>query len=164
MLRQPFFFCELPSLWELLISGKGSIPSLAFFSAFSWLSSHIKLKIILPRSKWKPRSLEFFLMFIYLLGGGVGRGRENPKQALRCQHRAQRGARTHELWDHNLSRNQEWTLNQLSHQGAPQITGISTETPVKLTPWILKGTILLVECITKNCIVLFLYDGRGAVY
>ena len=38
-----------------------------------------------------------------------GAERENPKQlqALSCQHRAQCGAQTHELQDHDLSRNQE---------------------------------------------------------
>ena len=40
-------------------------------------------------------------------------------QALSCQHRARHGARTHELWDHDLSRS--WTLNRLSHPGAPQL-------------------------------------------
>ena len=38
-------------------------------------------------------------------------------QALSCQHRAQREARTHKLWDHDL--NQSQTLNRLSHRGAP---------------------------------------------
>ena len=38
-------------------------------------------------------------------------------QALSCQHRARLGARTHELWDHDLS--WSWTLTWLSHPGAP---------------------------------------------
>ena len=38
-------------------------------------------------------------------------------QALSCQHRVPRRARTHELWDHDLSRSR--TLNRLSHPGAP---------------------------------------------
>ena len=38
-------------------------------------------------------------------------------QALSCQHRARHGAQTHELWDHDL--NWSWTLNRLSHPGAP---------------------------------------------
>ena len=38
-------------------------------------------------------------------------------QALSCQHQAQRGARTHMLWDHDLSRS--WLLSWLSHPGAP---------------------------------------------
>ena len=55
-----------------------------------------------------------------------GRGREIGRhrtwrrlQALSCQHRARRGARTHKLWDHDLSRS--WKLNQLSHLGTPVI-------------------------------------------
>ena len=52
-------------------------------------------------------------------GGGEERGDRiwNRLQALSCQHRAQCGARTHEPWDHDLSRSR--TLNRLSHTGAP---------------------------------------------
>ena len=35
------------------------------------------------------------------------RERENPKQAQLCQRRARHGARSHKLWDHDLSWNQE---------------------------------------------------------
>ena len=49
--------------------------------------------------------------------GQKERERENPKQAPHCQCRARQGAQTHELWDHDLR--QSWTLNQLSHPGAP---------------------------------------------
>ena len=56
-----------------------------------------------------------------------GRGRErrryriwNKLQAPSCQHRARRGARTQEPWDHNLTRSR--TLNRLSHPGAPTYT------------------------------------------
>ena len=41
-------------------------------------------------------------------------------QAPSCQHRARHGARTHEPWDHDLSRS--WTLNRLSHPGVPQLS------------------------------------------
>ena len=54
-----------------------------------------------------------------------GRGRERGRQriqsrlqALSCQHRAGRGAWTHESWDHGLCWSQ--TLNRLSHPGAPR--------------------------------------------
>ena len=54
-----------------------------------------------------------------------GRGREGGRQriwsrlqALSCQCRAWCRAWTHELWDHDMS--WSWTLNQLSHPGAPQ--------------------------------------------
>ena len=40
-------------------------------------------------------------------------------QALSCQHRAPRGAPTHELGDHDLSGSQR--LNRLSHPGAPRL-------------------------------------------
>ena len=56
----------------------------------------------------------------------VGWGRERGRhriwsrlEALSCQHRAWHGARTHELWDHDLSRSQ--TPNLLSHPGAPLV-------------------------------------------
>ena len=69
-----------------------------------------------------------FFMFIYLwerkkVGAGEGqkeRETQNPKQDLgswACQHRAPRGTRTHQPWDHDQSRS--WTLNRLSHPGAP---------------------------------------------
>ena len=66
-------------------------------------------------------------MFIYfwerpsMSGGGAEREGDTDSKAgsgLSCQHTAQRGARTHELWDHDLSRSQ--TLNWLSHPGAPE--------------------------------------------
>ena len=53
-----------------------------------------------------------------------GRGRERGRHrigsrlwALSCQYRARCRSRTHEPWDHDLS--QIWTLNRLSHPGAP---------------------------------------------
>ena len=46
----------------------------------------------------------------------------NRLQSLSCQHRAQRGAPTHELWDHDLS--QSWMLNRLSHPGSPGKFGL----------------------------------------
>ena len=48
---------------------------------------------------------------------GRERGRENLKQAPHCQHRARRGARTHEPRNHDPSRRR--TLSQLSHPGSP---------------------------------------------
>ena len=41
-------------------------------------------------------------------------------QALSCQHRAPRGAQTHEQGDHDLSR--IWTLNRLRHPGVPMFS------------------------------------------
>ena len=40
-------------------------------------------------------------------GRGAETGRENPKQSLHCQHRAQCEAQSHKLRDHALSRNQQ---------------------------------------------------------
>ena len=54
--------------------------------------------------------------------GGTVRGRHriwNRLQALSCQHRARRRARTHGLRDRDLSRSRP--LNRLSHPGAPYL-------------------------------------------
>ena len=72
----------------------------------------------------------FFFKFIYLLlrerereHTNWGRDRERRHriwsrlQALSCQPRGRRGARTHEPWDRDLSLSQ--TLNRLSPPGAP---------------------------------------------
>ena len=60
-------------------------------------------------------------MFTYFFGGRCrerGRHRIQSRfQALSCQHRAQCGARTHRLWNHDLS--QSRMPNWLSHPGAP---------------------------------------------
>ena len=52
-------------------------------------------------------------------GRDRGRNRiQSRLQALRCQHRGQRGARTHELGDHDLR--PSWRLNLLSQPGSPK--------------------------------------------
>ena len=87
-------------------------PSLLLFSVFSSCFFFVYIFLI-------------FLMFIFeteskRVREGRERGRhriQSRLQALNRQHRARRGARTHELRDHDLSRS--WTLNQLSHPGAP---------------------------------------------
>ena len=103
--------------------------------AVTWLRGHAgKLS-----SPWKAQEkkgdphpqllcLNVF-MFIFLREGETerkqGRAAERERgrhrsrsglQAPSCQHRARRGARTHELCDHDLSRS--LTLNRLSHPGA----------------------------------------------
>ena len=73
----------------------------------------------------------FFLMFLFIFETKTeheqGRGRERGRhriwsrlQALSFQHRAQHGARTHGLWDHDLG--WSWMLNRLNHPGAPIMT------------------------------------------
>ena len=75
----------------------------------------------------------FFKMFVYFWErqkqsvnrGGAERARGRYRirsrlRALSCQHRAQRGARTHKPEDHDPSRSQK--LNQLSHPGAPGVS------------------------------------------
>ena len=78
----------------------------------------------------ETKTFTYFLkFFIYFWqrereGEGEGEGEEkNPKQALCCQHGAWCRARSHEPWDHDLSQNQEWTLNR------------ATQAPLKLRLW-----------------------------
>ena len=53
-------------------------------------------------------------------------------QALSCQHRARRGAQTHQLRDHDLSRS--WLPNRLSHPGAPKFRHFCELTPKVTEP------------------------------
>ena len=91
---------------------------------------HSDSRYILPPVLSHSFSLffKFLKIFIYFWEKDIqrewGRDRERGRhgirsrlQALSCQHRAWHGARTHELWDHDLSRS--WTLNQLTNLGAP---------------------------------------------
>ena len=68
------------------------------------------------------------LTFIYFWETECKQGRDRERgrhrfwsgpQALSCQHRAPRGARTHEPWNHELS--QSLKLNRLSHPGAQRL-------------------------------------------
>ena len=61
-------------------------------------------------------------------GRGRERGRHRSRsrlQALSCQHRARRGARTHRPRDHDLSRSR--MLNPLSHPGAPHMCNLKNK-------------------------------------
>ena len=85
--------------------------------------------------EWCNEEFEFFFnVYLFLRqreteheqGRSRERGRHrigNRLQALSCQHRAWRGARTHGPWDHDLSWSR--TLNQPSHPGAPRICRVS---------------------------------------
>ena len=88
-------------------------------TADNWAFSEIPIRYVWSRTQ-KVFQKKLFLMFIYVFweraqersikqaGEGQGeRETENPKQAPRCQHRAQCGAQIHKPWDHDLSENQE---------------------------------------------------------
>ena len=105
VLQELFYFFPVHSHWQKNIYISPSPPTLAFYLFFIYF---------------------YFFMFIYFCkrarewGRGSERGRHrigSRLQALSCQHRARRRARTHELWGHDLSRSR--TLNRLSHPGAP---------------------------------------------
>ena len=75
-----------------------------------------------------------FLTFVYFWERG-GHRIQSRLQALGCQHRAGRGARTHQQRDHDLSRSQ--TLNRLNHPGTPEINSFLNE-----RHWEIKGALL----------------------
>ena len=110
------------------------LPLETLFPLLSWhaLSLHLYLLISCVTSSPIP-TLKFVIIFFFfniyfwdrerqsMNGGGSERGRHriwNRLQALSCQHRARRRARTHGPRDHDLS----WSrpLNRLSHPGTPQ--------------------------------------------
>ena len=66
------------------------------------MNGYTKYDIYTQWVEWEE-ILFFFLMPTYLFLREKEAERENPKQALHGQHWAQRGARTHELGDHDLS-------------------------------------------------------------
>ena len=87
-----------------------------------WLSSDICTKMHVAEGSYIFFVL--FLMFSFIFerqsrwGGAERRRHRNQSrlQALSCQHRAWRGAWSHELWhDHDLNRSE--MLNWLSHPG-----------------------------------------------
>ena len=92
--------------------------------------------------KARVRNISFFkkiLMFTYYFWETKGQsackgwaeregGRHRIRsrlQALSCQHRAGRGAWTHQPWDHDLSWSR--TLNRPSHPGAPRVRNSSKD-------------------------------------
>ena len=94
-----------------------------------------------PPCLWIMNMLSYFILFFNFLtfiyfwdrerqsmnGGGSERGRHrirNRLQALSCQPRARRGARTHGPRDHDLGRSR--TPNRLSHPGAPSSHSFDT--------------------------------------
>ena len=112
-------------------------------------------------------------MFIYfwdrerksMRGGGAEReGDRIPSrfQALSCQHTAQRGARTHELWDHDLS--QSRTLNRLSHPGAPgyYYSYCYHPAPLVLPTKVLQKLMITTSLVKKPTLLSF--SWRAALY
>ena len=92
----------------------------------------------------KKQSIIFFFFFNICLflrqtkrmnGGGSESGRHriwSRLPALSCQHTAWHRARTHGLWDHDLSRSQ--MPNRLSHPGAPSLSFSNLLLGFKLGP------------------------------
>ena len=120
-------FLSLHPVWMWLLQ---VLLGILFVSAF--LSSTAALIPALHHGVYSFASVSIFSFFkcFYLFlkeretEREQGRSRERGRhriwsrlQALSCQARARCGARTHELWDHDLSLSR--TLNQLSHPGAP---------------------------------------------
>ena len=94
-----------------------------------------------------PVPASYPMVFLLVTYDTKGRDRRRPRiwsrlQALSCQHRARRGAQTHRLWDHDLSRSR--TLNWLSHPGAPCSTFCQTPPTASwdLTSHLWNGTLI----------------------
>ena len=131
-LAPPFFvylvICSLLYIW--LFAPFGYLYIWLYLvilqGAFLWKSKLSRKEC--PSALWLILPLGFFIFFffnVYLFlrgsewaGEGQTEGRtEDPKHALCWQQRAQRRAQPHKLWDHDLT--WSWTLNWLSHPGAP---------------------------------------------
>ena len=79
MPKMTFHFLHLPNLWTSFLLKN-------FFNIYSFLRHRVQAREG-QRETGRPRIWSRI-------------------QALSCQHRAQHGARTHELWDHDLNWNQ----------------------------------------------------------
>ena len=125
-------FCSLvviPSLPSLTFGNQHRLLSIQFCHVEDVIYSSIcrgflfvclshTVIIISKLMFWLVEHVQVVLKFIYLFwerqrqhkrgrGKGRERGREKPKQAPCCQLRAWCGARTHKMWDHDLSWNRE---------------------------------------------------------
>ena len=114
-LKMSFYVCEEP--YKI----RTQIP-LAPCKNYTFVEAEMgkALDLSLP----DPFKIFFYCLFLRqresMSREGAERGRhriQSRLQALSCQHRAQHGAWTHRLWDHDLSWSQ--TLNQLSDPGVP---------------------------------------------
>ena len=120
-----FWLLKLLFTTDLFISFRGFMPLKLCCSNSGWSLwwSEYDCCFCFPTTTWLFTFFFFFLMFIYLWDrGGHREGQrqketEDLKQAPCWQCRVVCRARTHELWDHDLS----WSgmLNRLNHPGAP---------------------------------------------
>ena len=123
-LKMLYYFLNIPHIFLMLMFNRSLLQKKI---KVEWLDLFLLLLLLLLT----------FLVFIFekerqrekerererpdTSGGGAERRRHriwNRLQALTCQHRARRGAPTHKLWNHDLSRS--LTVNRLSHPGTPE--------------------------------------------
>ena len=99
---------------------------IAILSRFIYMFDIIPVRIPASFFVEIDKLILYFYFYLFLedrckQGKGRERGRHriwSGLQALNCQHRDRRGARTLGPWDHDLSRSP--MLNRLSHPGAPK--------------------------------------------
>ena len=94
-----------------------------------WKTNVYQIKIQSPWIYVCKKHLFFLSLFIdferecaHKQGKGRERGRENPKQAPLCQLKAQHEAPSHDLWEHELSWNQESDAQQPESPRCPDIS------------------------------------------
>ena len=117
-------------LESFFFSPKNQTLALIIFSVALWC---VPFTLLITLIFYSSAFTGFLLLFFWIFNVFIyfwrreteteherGRSRERGRhriwsrlQALSHQHRARRRARTHKLWDHDLSRS--WTLNRLSH-------------------------------------------------
>ena len=138
---------------------------------FSWtyLSSVDPLWISISSTYFLLGCL-FFFVYLFILRelgdrgwewvcvGGTERERENPKQAPHCQRRAWCGAQTCELWDYDLSWDQELDTNLLSHPGTQSFYW------VVLLTWIVLYMFKCESFLGDKFVCMFMRDVRSLVF
>ena len=112
-LHIPFILCILPYSVTTLTKPKYGYSSLSFIYDFL-IHPAVRDCVSIFRKEQAFKTENYVLFKIYLFWererasrGGVEREGENPKKAPCCQHRVWGRAWTHELWDHDLNRNQK---------------------------------------------------------
>ena len=129
---------QRPARWSLRSNGQGTELAICTTHIhpriqFTYMRIHAYILHMYTNLYGSPPFIYLFIFLMFYLflrqrqsmsmGGPAREGDTESRSRLRVlshQHRARRGAGTHEPRDHTLSRSR--TLNRLSHPGAPKPT------------------------------------------